>query len=218
MDGLVLTQRYLPDNIADLSKFVVIGTEKLVAMKAEIRAITKCGFAKEVYEQKMGEQRMLSELILDATVKIGELTKAMPKAIGGDRKSNEYQCDSGVGLISTKTERISELGFSPKQVERFEILANNKDIVEQVKAEARENDDIPTRSRVIELVKQRKPLENNKSFKEYLSAVYSVLKLEIDDSLTSFIRTPIADEVKNIDSAIAKLNEIKMILITKGGK
>lgn len=46
--------------------------------------------------------------------------------------------DSGV---QSKTEIIEKAGFTPKQVQRFETLAKNLDIVEQAKAEARENDD-----------------------------------------------------------------------------
>ena len=60
-------------------------------------------------------------MILDASVRLGEMTKAIAKA-PPDRKSEKYQTDSAVGLIKTKSETVQELGFSPKQVERFEIL------------------------------------------------------------------------------------------------
>lgn len=42
--------------------------------------------------------------------------------------------DSGVAN-ATKTEVIKDAGFTPKQAERFQTLARNKDIVEQAKAE-----------------------------------------------------------------------------------
>ena len=56
---------------------------------------------------------------------------------------------------------VNALGFSQKQAERFEILADNKDLVEQVKHEARENDDLPTRARVIDMAKARREHELN---------------------------------------------------------
>lgn len=52
------------------------------------------------------------------------------------------------------------MGFNKDQVKRFETLSSNKDIVEQVKAEARENEDVATRSRVLQLVKQNEKTNN----------------------------------------------------------
>ncbi len=37
---------------------------------------------------------MLNKLILDAGARIGELTKAIPKASGGDRRSENFKSDS----------------------------------------------------------------------------------------------------------------------------
>ncbi|NJD02051.1 MAG: hypothetical protein FIA99_05525 [Ruminiclostridium sp.] len=102
---------------------------------------------------------MLSEALLDAEVKIGDLTKVIPKGSGGDRRSQNFKIDTTVEFEKPKSQVIQELGFSQKQVERFETLADNKDLVEQVKAEARENDDIPTRTRVLDLAQQRKKKE-----------------------------------------------------------
>ena len=155
MNELIKTQSQLPDNIKDLSKFVLVGREKLISVKAEIRAINKLQLAEEVYNQKLEEAQMLSEVVLDAEVQLGDLIKQIPKGSGGDRKSENFKIDSGVVFDNkqkSKAEVIEDLGFTPKQAERFETLAENKDIVEQVKAEARENNDIVTRSRVLEAV------------------------------------------------------------------
>ena len=84
--------------------------------------------------------------MLDAEVRIGELMAKVPKASGGDRRSDSFKNDSGVHF-ETKTEIIEKAGFTPKQVQRFETLAKNPDIVEQAKAEARENDDAGAKQR-----------------------------------------------------------------------
>ena len=47
MSNITVTTSQLPTNIEDLSKFVLIGREKLVAVRAEIRAIEKVGLARE---------------------------------------------------------------------------------------------------------------------------------------------------------------------------
>ena len=167
MTNLVPTQTHLPETIEDLSLFVLVGREKLNAVKAEIRAIDKVQLAADVRDQKRDEARMLSEALLDAEVRLGELMKQIPKGSGGDRKSQEIKKDTAVLFDNapkqTKQAAIHTLGFSEKQAQRFETLADNRDLVEQVKAEARENDDLPTRSRVLDLAQQRKKREEESS-------------------------------------------------------
>lgn len=170
MNDIVIRQDNLPDNIKDLSQFVLVGREKLVSVRAEIRAIDKLNLAQEVRDQKKEECSMLSEALLDAEVKIGDLLKQIPKGSGGDRKSikikNDTSVDFEIEKSKPKHQVIKDLGFNQKQAERFETLANNKDLVEQVKQEAKENDDIPTRTRVMELAKIRKQKEQQEQDKE----------------------------------------------------
>lgn len=78
-DQLVTAQPQLPATVEELSKFVLIGREKLTAVRAQIRAIDKIGLAKDVREQKQSEAQDLAEAVLDAEMKLGELTAAIPK-------------------------------------------------------------------------------------------------------------------------------------------
>jgi len=130
MNNLTTTNAQLPTTFEDLSKFVLIGREKLTAVRAEIRAIDKVGLAEEVRKQKLEEAQAISEAVLDAEVKIGELMARVPKKQGFASAIR----DSGVANVETKTEIIEKAGFTPKQVQRFEALAKNPDIVEQAKA------------------------------------------------------------------------------------
>lgn len=163
MPDITAYQENLPDNLQDLSAFVLVGREKLTAVRAEIRAIEKLELAEEVRQQKREEARMLGEALLDAEVRIGELTKRVPK--DNSFRGNQWQSNSGVTLADsntevllpqTKEEILADMGFGKMQVSRYETLADNKDLVEQVKAEARETGEIPTRGKVLDLVKARK--------------------------------------------------------------
>jgi 16S rRNA G966 N2-methylase RsmD len=142
----------LPASLEDLATFVLVGREKLTAVRAGIRAIEKLGLAKDVREQKKGEAQMLAEALLDAEVRIGEILERMPKAQGARTELS----NSAVTKFETKEAAAQELGFGKMQVSRFETLARNKDLVEQVKQEARENDDLPTRTAVLQAVKYEK--------------------------------------------------------------
>lgn len=162
MNELSVLQNNLPDNIEDLSKFVLIGREKLKAVKAEISAIQKLGLAKEVYEQKKSEAQEIAETVTLAEMRTGELLKQIPKANNGG--ANQYQAKSTP--VSNKqnfeeppkpkAEVIKDLGFTQKQAERMQTLAENPEIVKQAIQEARNNDDIVSRSFVLGKIKQEK--------------------------------------------------------------
>jgi hypothetical protein len=131
VNDLAIYDSQLPANIDVLSRFVLIGTEKLKAIKAEIRAINKADLARDVYDQKLKEQEILSGLILDASTKLGEFTVTIPKATAGRKEINLLPQGN---KFKTKEQTANELGFSRKQVHQFETLAKNKDLVEQEKA------------------------------------------------------------------------------------
>lgn len=214
MNEITITSAGLPTTIDDLNKFVLIGREKLVAVRAEIRAIDKVGLAQEVRQQKLAEAQAISEAVLDAEVKIGELMQAIPKA-----KENQYtkmQIDSAVEKQKTKSEIIKDAGFTQKQAERFQTLAANPQIVEQVKAEARESEDIVSREKVLNKIKLEKKKEQIKQAEQHITqqaneqykpkvfiadSVKSAPKEKYDLLLTD---PPYSTDVEDIDEFVSK--------------
>jgi hypothetical protein len=216
----------LPATPDDLRRFVLVGREKLVSVRAEIKAIDKLCLAQEVRDQKRDEARMLSEALLDAEVRLGELYRQIPKA------ANQHKSAYDTGVVSTfpglshayptKEKTIRDLGFTPKQAERFETLADHPDLVERVKAEARENDDLPTRSAVLSLAKYRdekvqaqyRQIDDDGRLAEMLSkAVDAIERLPADRAaIDAMVRglLPLADNMLySIDEAIQRLTAIR---------
>lgn len=177
MSELMNIGNTLPSKIEDLAKFVLIGREQLNMVRAGIKALDKLDMAKDVREQKKAEAQMLAEALMDAEVRIGEILLAMPKASG---KNNQYvqekvKSNSGVTFqsevkptilppVQTKEQAVKELGFDKIQVSRFQTLAQNKEIVEQVKQEARANDDLATRTAVLQAVRFKQVEEKKENF------------------------------------------------------
>lgn len=239
-EGIIIQNQNLPDKIEDLAKFVLVGREKLVSVRAEIRAINKLELAEEVREQKREEAQMLAEALIDAEVRIGDLLKEIPKASGKRTDiTSSQQCEKVKNTFSqncekpqeTKQEVITRLGFNKDQANRFETMASNKDIVEQVKAEARENEDIPTRTRVLQLVKEKSKEEKDneflqKQFKEIErikgteirmnEAIFKILTVEVNeenvqiwiDGLEDYRKE---DLIEELNEAIEKYEFIKKI-------
>ena len=130
MNELATYQRNgLPAQPLDLSKFMIVAQEKVKAVKAEIRAIQKLNLAKEVYAQKMEEQRRLQEVILLAYQRMGEITREIPKGSG-----NQYTNASSFKRekAKPKSQAVQDLGLSTSQVGRMEQMAAHPDIVASV--------------------------------------------------------------------------------------
>jgi len=142
MNKLIKKENNLPIKLEDLTRFVLIGREKLVSVRAEIRAIDKIGLATEVREQKREEAILLAGALLDAEARIGEIIAKIP----------DYH-SAGRGTMKRKELPI---GITKKQSSAFQTLAENKDIIEQVKADAEAEDDLPTRTEVLRRVAEKK--------------------------------------------------------------
>lgn len=70
MNNLTKVKQNLPNIIEDLAKFVLVGREKLTAVRANIRAINKLQLAEEVREQKIEEQTAIQKNVHNAIYKI----------------------------------------------------------------------------------------------------------------------------------------------------
>jgi N6-adenosine-specific RNA methylase IME4 len=151
MNKLILYQEKLPDNIKELQKYVLFGREAIGVLRAEIRAIDKLKLATDVKEQKLAEAQALAEVVLDSEAKIGELLKAVPAV-----KNNQYTKVEGVNGDTEQTPKQksqSAVGINKQQAIRFMKLANNIEVIEEAKAEARNSGDILTRSIVLEKIR-----------------------------------------------------------------
>lgn len=132
----------LPAKLEDLTRFVLIGRERLTAVRAEMRARKKIGFdteeAQNLYKLRMTETQDMADELLDAECLLGEILKS--RSTSTYKKGGEKNLPEDI----TKFQSIA-----------FQKLAGNKDIVEQVKAEAIKNDDLPTRTEVLRKIKEK---------------------------------------------------------------
>lgn len=159
MNELIKNNTQLPENIPDLAKFVLIGRDKLQAVRAEIHAIDKVGMAKDVYQQKLEEAQAIAEVVTDAECRMGELIKAIPKATPNNNPFHEISPQ--VDLVKPKSEVIKESGITQRQAEQFQMMASHPQAVAEAKARAREEGVVLSRNAVIQQIK--KPHVTNNS-------------------------------------------------------
>lgn len=192
----------LPTNMSDLSKYVLIGRDKLNAVKAEIAAIQKLDVAKELCDQKRAEAQDLAEIVTYAEMKLGDLFSKIPKASGGnhgnqyttgkngsqDNFANSEDPLTDSDTCKSKSEIIAELGFSAKQVSQFQIMAKYPDIVDQSIEEARSKGDIISRKQVLSFIKRtnKKPPINSENSTSFLIESAKILGIAVK-KVTAFI-------------------------------
>lgn len=155
MDALTVHQRSgLPDQPAELAKFILIAPEKAKALKAEIRAIEKAQLAEAVRQQKREELSRLCGLIVLADARMGEITREMQTSVGG-RPSGKTLPADGKSFEKTKKQAIQDLGLSTSQVGRMEQMAAHPDIVEEVIAESQAGQTEATQTEVLRRIRAR---------------------------------------------------------------
>jgi len=135
----------LPDTIDKLQNFILIGKQKLIACKAEIKAIEDVNLGKAVKDQKLSETQDLATILLWAEAKMGEL---IPVDIeyGGDRRSKKFQ-DSGMGSLK-------KLGLTPKQSHYAQQLATHPKMIEKVIKKTIKAKNIPRRDLVLREIRK----------------------------------------------------------------
>lgn len=154
---IILSRAELPANLEDLSKFALIGRDKLQAVRAEIAAIKKVGLASEVLEQKRAEAQEIAELVTFSEMRMGEMLREIPKATPNNNPFHEIRTDAD--LVKPKSQVLKELNIKQDTAERFQQMAEHPELVKQAIAEARENDDIVSRAAVLKKIKAAKRTE-----------------------------------------------------------
>jgi site-specific DNA-methyltransferase (adenine-specific) len=142
MDKLVKREELLPDTIDRLQNFILIGKQKLIACKAEIKAIEDVNLSKAVKDQKLSETQDLATILLLAEAKLGALLKVIPK---------KY-ISSGKGTI----EKLPSLplGITKKQSHYAQQLAKYPEIIEEITQRIIKSKNIPRRDLVLREIRK----------------------------------------------------------------
>lgn len=166
MTDLIVAQNNLPASIEDLSKFVLVGRDKLQAVRAEMSALNNLNLTKEVREQKLREGQEIGKLVLLAEARLGELFNQMPKQQGTRTDlqplpptGKKLDDRSEVDKPKPKLEVAAEMGFNKNQVAQFQKLADNPDAVQSAIAKARDNGDVVSQAQILNEIKQTKRKE-----------------------------------------------------------
>ena len=108
-------------------------------------------------EQKKQEAQGIAEAVQMASVQVGKILNAMPKATPNNNKFHEIH--SGVNFVKPKIDAIKELGINRQQASQFQQMAANEDTVKEAIQKARSNDDVVSRAFIMGEIKKAKRKE-----------------------------------------------------------
>ena len=153
MGALVTKTTQLPDTLEDLTQFVLVGKAKLQAYMIKLQTVNKLSVAQEIRDQTLKEAQEVSTALIAAEQRIGELLLAIPKASGGDRKSEDFKNRDGSNFEKSKSDIASDMGYSKDDVSDYQRIAKNPEVVKRVIEEAIANGQVVTKTRVLAEIK-----------------------------------------------------------------
>lgn len=188
-------QQMLPETIEDLTKFVLVGKARLQSYMVGLRNVNKLSVAQEIRDQTLREAQELSNAVIAAEQRIGELLLAIPKASG-----NQYTSASTerTAKAKTKAETIAEQGYGRHEAQDYQQMAKHPEVVKKVIQDAMDNGEIVTKASVMREIsfykKKAERLEkdriNNPEYRELMAKYTKKCNeaLELQDQVTELQR------------------------------
>ena len=153
MNELAERSTQLPDTLEDLSQFVLVNKAKLDAYRVKLRAVNRLSDAQGIREQTLQEMQEVSSALIAAETRIGEILLSIPSASG--RRTDLETSSSGVEKVATKSETISEMGYSKDQASDYQRMAQNPAIVNLVLERAEREGRVVSHTEVMRRIKEK---------------------------------------------------------------
>lgn len=139
---------WLDRPIEDLVKIAAVGSVYLETHKALLRKI-KVGqieLAEEDRKTKLADGQAVGRALLDVEARIGELSYAEPEA-------RKYKPKHHGPVPTGQPQKHERLGLRKKQMHNAQTIARHPEAVAEVIQEAEENEDIPTKTAVLNKIR-----------------------------------------------------------------
>jgi len=161
--NLIKKNNLLPAAIDKLVPLSFIGQAAVKFYREQISLMDKLGVAEEQKKATLRDGQDAGEMLLDIEDLIGGLAEQEPVAMSVPNRGG----GSGRGFKpSGKLPKHERLGMTEKKMQQSQTIHKNPEIVARVKAQARENEDIPTKTAVFAELKFEKEKERNEKEKK----------------------------------------------------
>ena len=146
----------MPDTIDDLTKWDMFFSARIPLYKKLLKGVKSWEEASEEEKRILRRAQEEGDNLIDIHVVMGEIYKNLPE----DRGRKQVEIETSGGCISTQRQEFKEkTGISDTKARRLVALSDNPEIVAEVKAEARENNEIATQTEILKRIEQAKKAE-----------------------------------------------------------
>lgn len=190
-------QQMLPETIEDLTQFVLVGKAKLQAYMLKLQTVNKLSVAQEIRDQTLKEAQEISNAVIAAEQRIGELLLAMPTASGNrtDLETSSERTDK----VKGKRETIKEMGYGKTEANEYEQMAKHPEVVKKVIQDATDKGEIVTKASVMREIKSYKDRIKRLEHERDSNAAYNELMAKY---------TKKCNEALKLQDQIAELQEV----------
>lgn len=147
MNEISTSGAMLPETIEDLTQFVLVGKAKLQAYMLKLKTVNKLSVAQEIRDQTLQEAQEISNAVIAAEQRIGEILLEIPKAAGAVNFSRDSE------KLKTKGEAIKEQGYTKDEAHDYQQMAKYPEVVKAVMAKAMEDGEVVTKASVMREIK-----------------------------------------------------------------
>lgn len=209
-------QTMLPETLEDLTQFVLVGKAKVQAYMLKLQAVNRLSVAQEIRDQTLKEAQEVSNAVIAAECRIGELLQTIPKAQGFASTIRHNDVEN----VRTKTETIKDMGYGRREAEDYQQMAKHPEVVQAVIDKALQDGEIVTKAsvmreikfykeRIDSLEKQKRQLSPDAKLQQKLIlAEREATRLEKDYQKA---REKIADQAKTVEALKAQLGADKVV-------
>jgi len=208
---LVKQGKRLPAKMDELVPLSFIGQTAVSFYRQKIKLMDQLNMTEEQRKATLADGQDAGEMLLDIESRIGELVEKEPPA--------QAKSDGTRFLPSGKRRKDKRLGIDNKRMYQAQTIHKHPEVVERVKAKAKENEDIPTKTAVMSEIKLQK---TKARLKKELDLKQSRIKKKVGDDkdlqkLAQKCRD-ISDEFKHLnDSMLLFINDAKKLSVKKIG-
>jgi hypothetical protein len=154
---------FLDRPIEELLPMRFMGEVAVNAYRGLIRRLDDLPLAQEEKSAKLKDGQDAGKALLMIEARIGEIASKIPKTKSSPIYQEGHLRGADPGDGPRKHER---LGMTEKQMHHAESIHKNPDAVAEVIREAEENEDIPTKTAVLNKIAYKKELERKKETRE----------------------------------------------------
>ena len=157
--NVVVQNNLLPANIDELVPLSFIGQAAVTFYRQKVKLMDELKMTEEQRKITLKDGQGAGEMLLEIESRIGEIAMNEPDL------SKETRFDKGAnigGKPTGKPPKHERLGMTARKVNDSQQIAKNPEIVEKIKAQAKANDDIPTKTAVLSEIRYQNEKKRRK--------------------------------------------------------